>query len=88
MVFFSNQKKAAQFQIKADRTQFKANKYKAKAERQEMELGKANVQYIRAQRKAEKWIKSMDKAFKGKDLTQTSKKHKDSGRIYIEKKIA
>ena len=86
--FFSNQKKAAKFQIKADRTQFKANKYKAKAERREMESGKANVRYIRAQLKAEKWIKSMDKAFKGKDLTQTSEKHKNSGRIYIEKKIS
>lgn len=86
--FIPNQKKAIKFQIKADRAQFKANKYKDKAERRDIKAGKANVKYIRAQRKAEKWVKAMDKAFKDKDLTQTSKTHRDSGRRYVEKKVA
>lgn len=86
--FIPNQKKAIKFQIKADRAQFKANKYKDKAERRDIKAGKANVKYIRAQRKAEKWVKAMDKAFKDKDLTQTSKTHRDFDRRYVEKKVA
>lgn len=51
-----------------------------------MKAGKAQTDYIRAQRKAQKWAKQMDKTFKGKNISQISKKHKDSGKNYVKKK--
>lgn len=44
--------------------------------------------YIRAQRKAQKWAKQMDKTFKGKNISQMSKKHKDSGKNYVKRRLA
>lgn len=86
--FIPNQKKAAKLQVKADRARFKANKYKDKSERRDMKAGKAQTDYIRAQRKAQKWAKQMDKTFKGKNISQISKKHKDSGKNYIKRRVA
>lgn len=86
--FIPNQKKAAKLQVKADRAQFKANKYKDKSERRDMKAGKAQTDYIRAQRKAQKWAKQMDKTFKGKNISQISKKHKDSGKNYVKRRVA
>ena len=93
--FIPNQKKAAKLQVKADRAQFKAdraqfkaNKYKDKSERRDMKAGKAQTDYIRAQRKAQKWVKQMDKTFKGKNISQISKKHKDSGKNYVKRRVA
>lgn len=75
--FIPNQKKAAKLQVKADRAQFKANKYKDKSERRDMKAGKA-----------QKWVKQMDKTFKGKNISQISKKHKDSGKNYVKRRVA
>lgn len=86
--FIPNQKKAAKLQVKADRARFKANKYKDKSERRDMKAGKAQTDYIRAQRKAQKWAKQMDKTFKGKNISQISKKHKDSGKNYVKRRVA
>lgn len=75
--FIPNQKKAAKLQVKADRARFKANKYKDKSERRDMKAGKA-----------QKWAKQMDKTFKGKNISQISKKHKDSGKNYVKRRVA
>lgn len=41
-----------------------------------------------AKAKAQKWVKQMDKTFKGKNISQISKKHKDSGKNYVKRRVA
>lgn len=83
--FFSNQKKAEKFQTKADSNQFKANKYKYKYEKRQANAGAANAKYIKAQRKAEKWVKAMDNAFKDVDVSNLSDESTKSGKEFIDK---
>ena len=86
---------ADKYQRKADKKKYgfipnqkKAAKLQVKAERRDMKAGKAQTDYIRAQRKAQKWAKQMDKTFKGKNISQISKKHKDSGKNYVKRRVA
>lgn len=84
---FTNAKKAAELQVKADRAQHKADKIKGRAEKRNFKESKANGQYVRAQRKAERWVKQMDKTFQSYDVSKLSAQNVAAGEAYI-KKIA
>ena len=82
---FSNAKKAAELQVKADRAQYKANKYKSKYEQRQAGQGAANAKYLKAQRKAEKWRNAMDKTFKDYDVNNLQSDKVDSGKEFVKK---
>ena len=84
---FTNAKKAAELQVKADRAQYKADKIKGRAEKRNFKESKAKGQYVRAQRKAERWVKQMDKTFQSYDVSKLSAQNVAAGEAYI-KKIA
>lgn len=84
---FTNAKKAAELQVKADRAQYKADKFKGRAEKRNFKESKAKGQYVRAQRKAERWVKKMDKTFQSYDVSKLSAQNVAAGEAYI-KKIA
>lgn len=46
----------------------KADKYKYKAEKRDYNASEAKTKYMRANLKAEKWIKAMDKVFADYDV--------------------
>lgn len=76
---FVGPKKAAEYQVKADRAQTKANKYKAHAEKQDMKARRAETRYIKAGKKAEKWAKQRQDVFLSitkKDFQKQEYKHK------------
>ena len=82
---FSNADKAAKLQVKADRMQYKANKYKSKYEKGQAAQGSAKANYLRAQRKAEKWIKAMDKTFRDYNVNNLPSEKVDAGRNFTKK---
>lgn len=84
---FTNAKKAAKLQVKADRAQYKADKIKGRAEKRNFEESKAKGQYVRAQKKAERWVKQMDKTFQDYDVSKLSEQAISAGEAYV-KKIA
>ena len=84
---FTNAKKAAELQVKADRAQYKADKIKGRAEKRKFKESNAKGQYVRAQRKAERWVKQMDKTFQSYDVSKLSAQNVAVGELYI-KKIA
>lgn len=84
---FTNASKAAKLQVKADRAQYKANKYKARYEKRNANKAKAEHDYTKAQRKAERWINHMDKTFEGYSMSELSQKNTDAGAKFV-KKIA
>lgn len=84
---FTNAKKATELQVKADRAQYKADKIKGRAEKRNFKESKAKGQYVRAQRKAERWVKQMDKTFQSYDVSKLSAQNVAVGGAYI-KKIA
>ena len=77
--------KAAKLQSKADAMQYKANKYKYRYEKREAKRGVANARYVKAQRKAEKWIRSMDEVFKDYDINNLPSGNVDSGKEFIKR---
>lgn len=83
--FFTNASKAAKLQSKADAMQYKANKYKYRYEKREAKRGVANARYVKAQRKAEKWIRSMDEVFKDYDINNLPSGNVDSGKEFIKR---
>lgn len=82
---FTNANKAAKLQVKADRAQYKANKIKAKYEKRKTTESVAKGDYLTAQRAAEKWIKAMDKAFKGQDISKLAESRVNAGDEFIKK---
>lgn len=82
---FTNAKKAAELQVKADRAQYKADKIKGRADKRNLEESKAKGQYVRAQRKAERWVKQMDKTFQGYDVSKLSEQAVSAGEAYVKK---
>lgn len=76
---FVGPKKAAEYQVKADRAQTKANKYKARAGKQDMKVKRTEAKYIKAGMKAEKWAKQRSDVFLSiteKDFQKQEYKHK------------
>lgn len=82
---FPNARKAVKYQVKADRYQYKANKIKGKAEKRDFAESKAKGNYIKAQRKAEKWAKAMEKTFAGYDVNKLSKENVRTGEDFVKK---
>ena len=83
---FTSAEKAAKLQIKADRMQYKANKYKNKYGEMQAAKGVAKAKYVKAQQKAEKWVRSMDKTFSKQHLSEIEKKYSDKGADYLSKR--
>lgn len=84
--------KYKKLQAKADKAQYKADKKKygmftnsSKAKELQAKADKAQykAEYIKAQRKAEKWMQSMDKTFKNTDLSSVPSSTKERGRNFV-----
>lgn len=84
---FANTNKATKLQVKADRQQYKANKYKARYEKRAAKEGSTKARYLKAQRKAEKWVKAMDKTFKNYDVSKLASSKVNAGKDFINKNI-
>lgn len=67
--------------------QYKANKYKSKYEKSQAAQSSAKANYLRAQRKAEKWVKAMDKTFRDYDVNNLSSEKVDAGRNFTKKRF-
>ena len=65
--------------------QYKANKYKSKYEKGQAAQGSAKANYLRAQRKAEKWIKAMNKTFRDYNVNNLPSEKVDAGRNFTKK---
>ena len=87
LVFFKNEAKANEYQRKADKAQTKANKYKAKYEQRQADESAAKARYAKAQRKAEKWTRAMDKTFADMDINNLPDTTVSTGKNYINKRI-
>lgn len=81
--FFTSASKAAKLQDKADRMQYKANKYKSRYEKRQANAGNAKANYIKAQRKAERWVKAMDKTFKDYDINNLPTERVNAGEEFV-----
>lgn len=88
---FVGPKKAAEYQVKADRAQVKANKYKARAGKRDMKAKRAEAKYVKAGMKAEKWAKQRQDVFLSiteKDFQKQEYKHKmKKGNRFAQKAI-
>ena len=80
--FFSNADKAAKIQYKADRAKYRVNKYKAKVLNSEAKESAKKAKYLRSQRKAERWIKNMDKTFKNYNINKLKKEYVAAGKKF------
>lgn len=69
-------------QATADKAQTKANKYKAKYEQRQ-----ADESAAKAQRKAEKWTRAMNKTFAGMDVNNLPDTTVNAGKNYVNKRI-
>lgn len=85
---FSNADKAAGLQEKADRALYKANKYKYRYEKRQAAESKASGKYARAQRKAERWVKAMDRTFADYDVSKLTSQQTNKGKAAAKKMIA
>ena len=84
---FKNEAKANEYQRKADKAQTKANKYKAKYEQRQADESAAKARYAKAQRKAEKWTRAMDKTFADMDINNLPDTTVSTRQNYINKRI-
>lgn len=82
---FKNEDAADKLQYKADKYGNRASKYKAKYDKRTSEAGVTQTAYIRAQKKAEKWNRSMERVFRDYDVSDLSKKSVNSGKKFIER---
>lgn len=80
---FTNASKAAKMQDKADRMQYKANKYKSRYAKRQANAGKTKSDYLKAQRKAERWIKAMDKTFGDYDINNLPTERVNAGEEFV-----
>lgn len=80
--------KAAELQAKADRALYKANKYKYKYEKKEATESKASGKYTRAQRKAERWVRAMDRTFANYDVSKLTSQQTSKGEAVAKKMVA
>lgn len=78
-------RKADKAKAKYMKVQTKADKYKAKPEKSTLKLGLAEVKHLRAVKKAEKWVKQMNKTFKDVDVKSLDSDKVDSGKSFLEK---
>lgn len=78
---------ADEYQRKADKDQTKANKYKAKNEQRQADESAAKARYAKAQRKAEKWTRAMNKTFAGMDVNNLPDTTVNAGKNYVNKRI-
>ncbi len=85
---FSNADKVAGLQEKADRALYKANKYKYRYEKRKAAESKASGKYMRAQRKAERWVKAMDRTFADYDVSKLTSQQTNKGEAAAKKMIA
>ena len=60
-----------------------SNKYK----KLQSKAGSTKSRYLKAQRKAEKWAKAMDKTFKNHDVSKLSSSKINAGKYFINKNI-
>ena len=74
-------------QATADKAQTKANKYKAKYEQRQADESAAKAGYAKAQRKAEKWTRAMNKTFAGMDVNNFPDTTVNAGKNYVNKRI-
>lgn len=74
-------------QATADKAQTKANKYKAKYEQRQADESTAKAGYAKAQRKAEKWTRAMNKTFAGMDVNNLPDTTVNAGKNYVNKRI-
>ena len=84
---FKNEAKANEYQQKADKAQMKANKYKARYEQRQADESAAKARYTKAQQKAEKWTRAMDKTFAGMDVNNLPDTTVSAGKNYIKERI-
>ena len=82
---FSNDEKALKFETKANIAQNKANKYKVNHDKRVAAEDEAKVKYAKAQRKVEKWVRSMNKAFKNQNIDDIKADKINSGKQYSKK---
>lgn len=82
--------KYQKLQAKADRLQSKADRKKYgfftnanKAAKLQVKAGRTKAQYIKAQRKAERWIKAMDKTFKDYDVNNLPTEKINKGKEFV-----
>lgn len=85
---FSNADKAAGLQEKADRALYKANKYKYRYEKRQAAESKASGKYARVQRKAERWVKAMDRTFADYDVSKLTSQQTSKGEEVAKKMVA
>lgn len=85
---FSNAYKAARLQAKADVALYKANKYKYKYEKRKAAESKASGKYARAQRKAERWVRAMDRTFVNYDVSKLTSQQTSKGEEVAKKMVA
>ena len=78
---------ADKYQRKADKDQTKANKYKVKYEQRQADESAAKARYAKAQRKAEKWTRAMNKTFAGMDVNNLPDTTVNAGKNYVNKRI-
>lgn len=84
---FKNEAKANEYQQMADKAQMKANKYKSRYEQRQADESAAKARYTKAQHKAEKWTRAMDKTFAGMDISNLPDGTTTAGKDYIKERI-
>lgn len=82
--FWADHTKSDKIQRKADKIQRKANRYKSRAMKRIQMAELTKTEYFKAMHKADKWCKSMEKAFRGMDMESLSQSSIERGRKYVE----
>lgn len=78
-----NKRAAGKYLVKANKYEKKAGKYKHKFEKRQTVASISKGKMLKAQRKAQKWEKAMDKTFRGMDVSTLSESTVNAGREYI-----
>lgn len=84
---FTNADKAQKLQYKADKAQYKADQIKYKYEKRNRKESVAAGNYVKAQRKANRWMKAMNNTFKDYDMTTVSKSVATNGKNHLKKYV-
>lgn len=84
--------KADKLQFKADKKKYgffsNANKYKYNYEKRKATESKASGKYTRAQRKAERWVRAMDRTFANYDVSKLTSQQTGKGEAVAKKMVA